>query len=66
MSENLAGNAIQTCKPDEALHEGGSGVRPVGVFVFKVRRKIFVIERQRKLGVDVHIIDSEWSSQLDC
>ena len=66
VSENLASNAIQACKPDEALHEGGSGVRTVSVFVLKVRRKIFVIERQWELGVDVHIIDSEWSSQLDC
>lgn len=66
VSENLASNAIQACKPDEALHEGGSGVRTVGVFVLKVRRKIFVVKRQRKLSVDVHIIDSEWSSQLDC
>jgi hypothetical protein len=66
MSENLASNAIQACEPDEALHERGSGVCTVSVFVLKVRRKIFVVKGQRKLGVDVHIIDSEWSSQLNC
>lgn len=65
MSENLAGDAIQASEPDEALHERRLSDRTVGEFVIKVYREVFVVKWQRQLGVDVHVVDSEWPSQLD-
>jgi len=65
MSENPASNAIQAREPDETLHERRLGDCTVGEFVIKVRGKVFVVKWQGQLGVDVHIVDSERSSQLN-